>query len=240
MSDGATPPNNDTRAESFCTIRYMSSQKAPTPSVLAARSGQLPSTARGRQSRAAIVDAAATLMYERGIAATSLDEVLARCGAGKSQLYHYFGNKNDLVRAVIDHQLEQVLASQPGLHGMQTWADFDAWADALLARHNTADGPLACRIGSFAREVDSDEGLREYLAAAFHRWQSYLEQGLRSLHNRGQLRADADPTQLASATMAAVQGGLLLARVHRDVAPLSAALTMAITYLRSHRSTRHR
>ncbi len=196
---------------------------------------RLPATARGRRSRAAIVEAAAALMYERGIATTSLDEVLAYCGAGKSQLYHYFNNKQDLVRAVIGYQLDQVLASQPGLHGITTWADFDAWASGLLARHSTDDGPLPCRLGSFAREVDSEDELRAHLAEAFSVWQSYLERGLVSLQNRGELRANADPTSLASATMAAVQGGLLLARVRRDVTPLRDALAMAIGHLRSFR-----
>jgi AcrR family transcriptional regulator len=176
-------------------------------------------------------------MYERGIAMTSLDEVLAHCGAGKSQLYHYFSNKQDLVRAVIAHQLEQVLASQPGLHGIRTWADFDAWAAALVARHSTDDGPLPCRLGSFAREVDADDELRGYLAEAFASWQGYLEQGLVNLQERGQLRANADPAELAAAAMAAVQGGLLLARLRRDVTPLRAALAMAIAHLRSHRAT---
>ncbi|HEX3812414.1 MAG TPA: TetR/AcrR family transcriptional regulator [Mycobacteriales bacterium] len=170
-------------------------------------------------------------MYERGIAATSLDEVLAHCGAGKSQLYHYFGNKQDLVRAVIAYQLEQVLAGQPGLHGLHSWDDFDAWAAALLARHSTAEGPLACRLGGFAGELDTDDVLRGHLSEAFSGWQSYLERGLVGLRDRGELRADADPALLAAATMAAVQGGLLLSRVHRDVTPLREALSMAISHL---------
>ena len=48
-----------------------------------------PKTGRGRASRERIVERAAELFAERGVAATSLDEVLAAAGAGKSQLYHY-------------------------------------------------------------------------------------------------------------------------------------------------------
>ena len=73
----------------------------------------LPVTERGRRSRAAIIDAAATLMYQRGVGLTTLDDVLAAAGAGKSQLYHYFDSKADLVAAVIERQLEMVLAQQP-------------------------------------------------------------------------------------------------------------------------------
>lgn len=57
---------------------------------------------RGLRSRAAIVDAAATMMRQSGVASTSLDDVLAAAGCGKSQLYHYFDDRADLIRAVID------------------------------------------------------------------------------------------------------------------------------------------
>ncbi len=59
-------------------------------------------TRRGRASRERIVERAAELFAERGIAATSVDEVLAAAGAGKGQFYHYFRG-----RAVDpDHQFQ--------------------------------------------------------------------------------------------------------------------------------------
>ena len=49
-----------------------------------------PRTGRGRASRERIVERAADLFAERGIAGTSVDEVLAAAKAGKGQFYHYF------------------------------------------------------------------------------------------------------------------------------------------------------
>ena len=51
-----------------------------------------PRTTRGRERKGAIVEAAAALMYQRGVRATGVDEVLVASGAGKSQFYHYFSN----------------------------------------------------------------------------------------------------------------------------------------------------
>jgi len=51
------------------------------------------------------VASAADLVYDRGVAGTSLDEVLAASRTSKSQLYHYFADKDGLVRAVIAEQL---------------------------------------------------------------------------------------------------------------------------------------
>src|SRR6185312_2588755 len=63
-------------------------------------------TRRGQASRERIVASAADLVGERSVQGTSLDDVLATAGASKSQLYHYFRDKEDLVRAVVARQTE--------------------------------------------------------------------------------------------------------------------------------------
>jgi hypothetical protein len=55
---------------------------------------------------------------------------------------------------------------------------------------------------------------------------------------RGTLSRRADPTRLAIATMAALQGGLLLTQVRRDPGQLAIALDAAYTHLRQHRPRR--
>jgi hypothetical protein len=48
--------------------------------------------------------------------------------------------------------------------------------------------------------------------------------GFLRMHALGRLAPEADPRQLALATLAALQGGLLLAQVQRDPEPLAAGL----------------
>lgn len=54
------------------------------------------------------------------------------------------------------------------------------------------------------------------------------------MQQRGVLDTDADPATLATAVMVALQGGLLLAQVHRDVRPLAVGLDTAIAAIRQH------
>lgn len=42
--------------------------------------------------------------------------------APKSQLYHYFADKADLVRAVVDRQLELILDGRPAIARVDSWA----------------------------------------------------------------------------------------------------------------------
>ena len=180
----------------------------------------------------AIVDAAATLMHQNGVAATSLDEVLAAAGCGKSQLYHYFDDKADLVGAVIDRQIELIMAAQPAIHQTGSWAGLRRWADELVASHRVPDGPFACPLGSMAAELKSDPVYLPRLDAAFRRWEEPLERGLEAMRERGQLTRQSDPGRLAQSIIAAVQGGLLMAQIHNDGTVFEDAVENALSSLR--------
>jgi TetR/AcrR family transcriptional repressor of nem operon len=196
-----------------------------------------PATPKGRATRARIVAAAAELMYRQGVAGTSIDEVKAAADVSSSQLYHYFADKHALVGAVVVHQTERVLGVQdPLLAALDSTASLYAWRDAVIAlalRFGTEGG---CPIGSLAGELsDRDPAHRSALAAAFDRWETGIRTGLERMRDRGELRAGTDPAALATATLAALQGGLLLSQVRRSTAPLQAALDQALAHIEAQR-----
>src|ERR1700756_1062866 len=191
----------------------------------------LPVTERGRRARASIIDAAASLMYQNGVSVTSLDDVLAAAGSGKSQLYHYFDSKADLVAAVIERQLELVLAQQPSLPHIESWDGIETWAAEIVHAHSAPGGPFACPLGTIAAELKNDDAFRRILDAAFRQWEAPLARGLQRMQDRGDLVAEADPARLATTVIAALQGGMLLARVRGDIMPLQDALGSAVAEL---------
>jgi AcrR family transcriptional regulator len=191
-----------------------------------------PTTARGRRTCAAIVEAAAELIYAHGVAATSLDHVLERSGAGKSQLYHYFpAGKRDLVAAVVERQIERVLAGQPRLPTIATWADLEAWAQDAAAAHRAPGGPFRCPLGSLATELDRDPELRPVVAAAFERWLAPLRDAAVRLQQRGELAPGGDPARVAERILGALQGAMVLARALDDAAVVQRALQAVLTQL---------
>jgi AcrR family transcriptional regulator len=192
-------------------------------------------TTRGRARRERILAAAATLFHERGVHATSVDEVLRASGAGKSQFYHYFPSKSALLRAVLTYQLERLEAVQrPLFERLDSWEGISDWLDFVVGWHRSRDLLGGCPIGSLAAEMaDWDEDLRRALAEAFARWESFLARGLQTMQDRGLLQADADPAALAETTMAMTQGGILLATTKKDIRTLEATLAAVLAYLRS-------
>jgi TetR/AcrR family transcriptional regulator, transcriptional repressor for nem operon len=192
-------------------------------------------TPKGRATRDRVVAAAADLMYEQGVAATSLQDVQQASRVSGSQMYHYFGDKASLVRAVIAWQGETVLGHQwPWLSRLDSLQGIRAWRDYVVSTTRRRECRGGCHIGSLASELsDLDPAARSDLADAFQRWISAIRDGLRAMQDRGELRADADVARLACTLMAAVQGGQLLAQAQRDVAPLEAALDTVIDHIAS-------
>ncbi len=190
-------------------------------------------TARGAATRARIVEAAAGLVYRRGASATSLEDIMEASATSKSQLYHYFADKDALMRAVIEFQTRRVTGGDAArLEEVDSLAGLKRWRDAVVSMNRAARGVGGCPLGSLASELaDRSESARTLLAHGFELWESQLRQGLRAMRDRGELNAEADPFELATAVIAALQGGLLLAQTMRTSRPLELALDMAIGHV---------
>lgn len=183
-------------------------------------------TPKGRATRDRIVAVAAQLMFEHGAAGTSLGDVQKAAGVGVSQLYHYFGDKQALIRAVIAYRTETLLGTvRPQLGRLDSLEALRAWRDLLVdaQRHRHCEG--GCPLGSLVAELAEDyPECRADLVGTFDQWEAAIRDGLEAMYDRGDLRRKADPGRLAVAVLAAVEGGSLLTQLHRDTAPLETAL----------------
>ena len=185
-----------------------------------------PLTKRGRETRHRIVAAAAGLMFDNGVAETTLEDIRAAAGVSGSQVYHYFEDKQALVRAVIDYQADAVLDAQcDHLDHLDTVGGLRAWRDFLVEHQRRLGCRGGCPIGALGAEVaETDAVARLAAARGLARWEQRIRDGLQAMHARGDLPADADPQDLALAMLAALQGGLLLTQLQRDTRPLEVTL----------------
>jgi TetR/AcrR family transcriptional regulator, transcriptional repressor for nem operon len=192
-----------------------------------------PATEKGRATRLRILQAASRLVAARGVAAVSLEDVEREAGVGRSQLYHYFDGRDDLLRAVIDITTDAVLGAQDGLlDALDSFEAIDRWFDALVVLQEERGAAGGCPIGSLVGQLaERDELTRASLVDGFGRWERPLIDGLTRMQERGDLRADVSVEELADVTMAAIQGGLLLTQVRRDPQQLRRALDGARTVL---------
>lgn len=204
------------------------------PAVATNERGPAPRlTARGAVTKARIVAEATTLVRERGVAGTSLDAVMAASDTSRSQLYHYFADKDALISEVIKTQLGRVIAAQePRLREVTSWDGLQRWCDHLVDMTRTTQGIGGCPLGSLVSELaDRSESARLELVRSFAEWQSYLSRGFAVMRDNGDFAADADVDDLALTMMSALQGGLLMAQATRSARPLELAMDMALGHI---------
>src|SRR6185295_18891111 len=91
-------------------------------------------TAKGRATRARILDTAAELMLEHGVSGVGIEDVRKAAGVSGSQMTHYFHDKHTLIHEVVARRSRSTLADQraPELGGFATFAALRLWADRLL------------------------------------------------------------------------------------------------------------
>jgi AcrR family transcriptional regulator len=192
-------------------------------------------TAKGLATRERILTAAAHVILSDGVTGFSLDKVRRRASVSGSQLTHYFVDKQTLIGAVLERQIDVVLDfhRQPKLHGLTSFADWDRWADLNMRylrkigfrgtpTYHTLAGQLA----------KSDEALRQTFADGYWRWGELLEESLQRMKDRGVLIASADPRTLALVVVAAHQGSGCLTFAYRQQWTLADATRFVVNYLR--------
>ena len=180
-------------------------------------------TPKGERTRARIVEAAAALIHERGVAATTLEDVKAAAEVSGSQMYHYFAEKNELVQAVIDYQADTIVKQNRRALGSPKGVE--AWRKMVVTGVRNTQGKGGCALGSLGGQLaEGDPEARALIAAGFDQWAAAISDGLRSLHADGKLPSDIDPDDLATTLLATLQGGLLLAQVQRSTRPFETAV----------------
>jgi AcrR family transcriptional regulator len=193
-----------------------------------------PRTERGRKTRNRIVKCAAEMMLRRGVAATTVDDVVFGANAGKGQFYHYFKSKDALVAAVVAHQLAVVLGQQK-CFDLSTLDGLQAWLEVLVREQEKEHCATGCPLGSIVADVvDTDDRLRTVAALAFERWETELASALAGMQERGEIAAGANARWLAQAALATLQGGYLLSVTRRDLEPLRTAARAAFELIIVH------
>ena len=173
--------------------------------------------------RTKILEAAATLIAERGFTSTSVDDVIKGAKlSGKSHFYHYFKSKDELGYEVLSRQFERfaerglAVLREPLIDPLER---LNLFIDAVVTLQAESGGRRGSPFGSLAAELaDVHEGFRVRIEAVFERWASQI----RSLlwEARPQLRDDVDALRLSRFIIATLEGAVLMTRVKRDMSVL--------------------
>jgi AcrR family transcriptional regulator len=132
-----------------------------------------PQQERGERRVAELLEAAASVMAERGYDAATMTEIAERANSSIGALYQYFPNKEAVVQALRKKYVEEVeerwvpLVAQASRMSLKQLVDrlFDMIIDYIEKR--PAYLPLQGAAGSYRRDAASRNRLREHFAALF-------------------------------------------------------------------------
>jgi AcrR family transcriptional regulator len=168
-------------------------------------------------SRQRMIRSAAVLMRERGVEATSFSEVLEHSAAPRGSIYHHFpGGKAELVEEATRYAGD-VIAE--GLAAALREDDFavalrrfmSSWRSVL----RDSDFAGGCPVVAATLEGERMPGARDAAGDAFRRWEALVGEVL----ERNGVAAER-ARSLATLTVAAIEGAVVLSRAQRSTAPL--------------------
>ena len=166
-------------------------------------------------TRQFIIETAAPLFNEKGIAGTSIDDVLKATKVAKGCLYGHFSSKEELSQVMVDHLLQKV-------------------ADNITARLNREDTPKAkllafldiyknpvcstvdggCPILNFGTECDdTNPVIRQKIKGAIQKTVKMLSSIIQDGIDNKEFSSDINAEAFALKLFAAIEGGIMISRV---------------------------
>lgn len=170
----------------------------------------------------------AELLWERGYAATSPRDVMARAGVGQGSMYHHFSGKHELAVEALSAVTGRVTGEASLLEGEGSPLE-------RIKRYLSVPRPgtYGCRVGRMTQDpqVVGDAELSSIVANAFDTMLGRWEHAIAAAIAAGELPASIVPADLARTLAAIIQGGYVLARAKGEQEPMDAAIRGALGLL---------
>jgi TetR/AcrR family transcriptional repressor of nem operon len=178
----------------------------------------------GAQTRERILDGAERLVLEHGLAATSVDAILAESETSKGAFFHHFPTKNHLARALVERYaagdvafLQEFMAKaeatsdDPALQVVEFIRLFEDAADEMVSQQPS------CLYVSYVYEKQLfEDGTNDVIVGAVLAWRERLAAKLREAAETHPPRAPLDPDVLADHVFATFEGAFMLTRALGD------------------------
>jgi len=186
-------------------------------------------------TRELLIESTRELLWERGYVGTSPKAIQQRSGAGQGSMYHHFSGKRDLALAAIERNVAELVArADADLGGPGSVVER---VGRYMRRERAA--LRGCPVGRLTMDPDvmADTELRRSVESAFalvrERLAAVLDQG----RVTGELDPSVDPAAVATALVAVLQGGYVLARAAGSADTYAQAVEGALELLASRTRT---
>lgn len=189
---------------------------------------------KGDDTRLMILQRAAEVFNRKGYSGASMADIMQATGLEKGGIYRHFTNKDDLALEAFDYAVGLVrLEFQLALKDKRDAIDrlraivgvFRAMPDGL---------PVAggCPVLNTAVEADDTHPLlRDHARRAMDEWREFIVRTTSKGIERGQVRPEVQPDELATFLIATLEGAIMLSKLYDDPIHMDRTVNHLQTYL---------
>jgi AcrR family transcriptional regulator len=184
-------------------------------------------------ARQHLIDAMKELLWERGFETTSPGSILERSAVGQGSLYHHFKGKPDLAVAALSEIADEMKDTVDDRLHRDELSPLETVFEWLVAPREAVRG---CRLGRLVNErsIIESEQLSAPIIDYFSTLETMLTGTLRDAQHAGDLADDVDPSEIAIALIAVIQGGYTLSHLYNDPSYMDRATCAAASMLRAY------
>ncbi len=186
--------------------------------------------------RTELLEAARSLMLEKGYAATSVGEICQQAGVTKGAFFHYFPSKEALGSAVLHYHwqpLRELLENNASFQQLEDPVERLKVHCRLIADlHDHPDTPASCLFGNIAQELPmTNPALCALCDQVFAWWADILQADLDAAVQLYPPRIPIDTRQVAEHFVTVYEGAMILAKARQDRSVIRTQLEQFIDYL---------
>ena len=186
-------------------------------------------------ARQKLLNAALSLIREKGYSSTSVDELCTHAGVTKGAFFHHFDSKGALAVTAANHwsDITGVLFETAGYH--QHSDPLDRVLGYLDFRKSLLKGEIAeftCLVGTMVQEIyGTNPDIREACEASINGHAAKVEADIAEAMKRYRIRAPWTAESLALHTQAVLQGAFILAKAKGGAAIAAASIDHLHRYI---------
>ena len=188
-----------------------------------------------KRTREDILKSVVDTVHRQGLTATGLSQLFKVSGASSGSFYNYFQSKHELGHALIDFEWSQLQAKvlEPAKSQSNDPIKQLFWMlDRLEEKQLKEPKCGGCLLGNLIVDlVEQDVSFRHHLMEVFSQWEAAIAQILRQA--KPQLKANTNSEHLAEQLITAIEGAMLMGKLHGDKTRLKRGFNIARQTLKS-------
>lgn len=182
---------------------------------------------KAKATREHILHQAAELFNQQGVAGSSIADIMKATGLQKGGIYNHFKSKEELAGEAFEYALrhasEQLVAAvKSKRHAKERLQTLTSIYFSFIE-----DPPLAGGCPLLNHAVESDDAhpaLRLRVQQAMDRWRQLIVRIVVKGISRGEISPDTDPEEVATLTIATLEGAIMLSKLYGDPIHLRRAI----------------